>query len=275
MSPTKVSQQFVKAMAALRFQRREGGFAWQQNGTRAALDGRWLRVSTAETEIAAGTPRGMLGRPGLWTRQEGVHDGCAQLEFAVPTSVLMQLGDEDDTGAEAANAVADFVRWALATAKGKPPEGWTPPPRPEIEGWMKPGALTIQTGPHLMQAELIHAPDRLALRCAVVRIPNGLPAARRAWLRHMFSEAVRCWRLVRVGFEEAPPGQRGLVEVDFTGAPPSLLGEPLLSAGLDAVRWVAQWLADPAALVVDTDVVCHAIECCSPPATPGSNHRKE
>jgi hypothetical protein len=150
------------------------------------------------------------------------------------------------------------VQWALATESGEAPAGWQPPPREEIESWVPADRLTVQAGPLVRQGQLVCAPERLALRFALVHsIPAGLPEARREWLEEALAEAQDRWRLVRVGL--TADGAAALAEVDFTGCPRAAL-EVLFPTGLDALRWVVAGLVNVADFLADAGASCRALE---------------
>jgi hypothetical protein len=114
----------------------------------------------------------------------------------------------------------------------------------------------------LRQGELIHQPNRLAVRFPIVqRVPDDLPPRRREWLREVLIDGQNRWRMVRIGLAEEAGSSAALAEVDLSGCPHGLL-ESLFAAGLGALRWVVGWLVEAADFLVDGSVACRALEVC-------------
>jgi hypothetical protein len=137
-------------------------------------------------------------------------------------------------------------------------ENWKSPPRDQVLAWLAPEGLTIARGRHARQAELVADGPRLALRVAILpKIPRELSAPRAAWLDELLVETQAHWRMVRVGYVD---GRRSAAaEVDFSGAPPSML-EPLVRAGAAALRAAVCWSIRSADFLVDLDATCHCLE---------------
>jgi hypothetical protein len=226
-------------------------------------DGIWSTLAGSEPVIGIDPLRGQLGQPGLWKVIAGPEEKSLQRVFELPARVL-EVHEEDDDSEEATSPLSACLHWAMQTAEGQPIPGWQPPPRDELEAWIPPYGLAIQTGPIARQGFVICTPERLALRFPVApSIPPELPAARRAWLRELLLEAQNRWRMVRVGLSDSSVE----AEVDLTGAPAVVL-EALFRFSLDALRWVVHWLAYPANFLADPTISCRAWESCPLRAEP-------
>jgi hypothetical protein len=240
----------------LGFRRSRVGVGYRRDGLVFKTEGRWSTLQAAAAEADVAPLHGQLGRPGLWKPLPG--GGRPLSVFDLPHAALTAAADADEDE-EAAAPFEACLAWALATAEGRVPDGWAPPPRSEVESWLPPGGLTLQVGPFVRQGTLAHGPDRLALTFPVLpRIPDDLPESRRAWLAALLLDA-QTWRLVRVGLTDAPGHRAAYAEVDLTGAPAAAL-ECLMRTGLGALRWVVQWLVGPAAFLADGARACRALE---------------
>jgi hypothetical protein len=132
-----------------------------------------------------------------------------------------------------------------------------------VQSWFDPAALSVQEGPRVCQLELRHggtsAGPRLALVSPVVSFPPVLAAGRQACLFAVLAVAHELFRMVRIGTVRRPGRVVVVAEVDFSGAPHSLL--PLLvPAGLDALRWAIRRLIPILGLVVDSGVPSQALD---------------
>jgi hypothetical protein len=234
---------------ALGFTSQEG--AYRRNGTLLTPGRGWVALESAKPLPDANPLRGQLSRPGLWKLVRG--DGVRRI-FELPEAALSA---EEPDDAEETSSLRACVRWALDTDSGEIPAGWQPPPREEVETWLPVSRLIVQTGPAVRQGELVHSPERLAVRFALVHsIPEELNEGRRAWLEEVLAEAQDRWRMVRVGLTA---GSAALAEVDFTGCPRAAL-EVLFPTGLDALRWVVEGLVKVADFLADPPATSRALE---------------
>ena len=193
--------------------------------------------------------RGQLDRPGLWKLSVDAR-GAVRGVFELPPS-LMALAESDAARFE------DIAGWALATARGKTNQSWSPPAKAEVESWLPDGALTLQVGAIARQGALVLDDERLLFRFGIVHeIPQSLSAARKAWLRELLVEAQNRWRLVRIGMNGRADVQ---AQVDLTGAPHHAL-EELVHIGTDALRLVVSSLIEPADFLVNGAAGCRAVE---------------
>lgn len=200
-----------------------------------------------------------LGAPGLW---KTVRDGqAARRIFAVrevwfPNDDLLLTDDERSTS----DCVVD---WALATAEHRLPDGWVAPDRATIDTYLDKSRLTLVHGTFTRQMQIIHAPDRLALRLPILHtIPAALSELRLRWLRALLEEAQNRHHLLRLGLLRDGAQTAAIAEVDLSGVPPMLL-EPLLSRSCDALRWVVAWLVESADFLAQADVASRALEICA------------
>jgi hypothetical protein len=236
------------------FSRARPGDEYRCNGAVYRVEGRWSALRSAQPVPAADPLVDQLGKPGLWKWARDANGAGAVRVFDLPP--LASGPDAEDEG----SPLSACLEWALGTAHGRVPDGWQPPPRVQVDGWAPPAALTVHAGTLVRQATVVHGPGRLALTCPVLtRVPEGLPPARRAWLRELLIEAQDRWRMVRVGFGGEASAPAVLAEVDLSGSPPEV-AECLFGAGLTALRWVVEWLARPADFLADAARPSRALE---------------
>lgn len=195
-----------------------------------------------------------LGKPGLWKPVVGGQGKSVGREFHVPLRPLQDMGEA------ATLAIQACLEWAMATACEQLPEGWVPPPLQVVESWIPKGGLTLQSGPFVRQASLLHGSDRLAVRFPIVpEVSDRLSESRRAWLDELLIDGQNRWRMVRIGRGRISGRLTMEAEVDLSGAPHTVL-EDLFKTSLDALRWVVSWLVWPAGFLADKDVDCRAWE---------------
>jgi hypothetical protein len=214
----------------------------------------WSVLHTAAVQAAADSLSSQLGKPGLWKCIRTADGSGGRRVFELPSAVWQTNPDPEE------EAQSDFQAWALQTAAGRLPEGWQPPPRTEVEMWIPPAGLTVQAGPLVRQGELIHRPDRLALRWPILSaVPANLSPGRRDWLQQLLLDGQDRWRMVRLGLEGEEASPAAVAEVDFSGCPPVVL-QQVFGAGLGALRWVVEWLVRSADLLADPGALCRAVE---------------
>jgi hypothetical protein len=246
-------------LAALGFAPGAGAGTYELDGMEFRHDGAWCSLRTTSA-VPADPLRGQLGKPGLWKRVRNAGDR-AHLVFDLPA---MPHGDEADD--ESPDRDSSLLAWAVATLAGQVPAEWQAPPRRIVDGWLRPGVLTVQAGQLLRQCVLVHRPDRLALTCQLLSaISRELPDWRRAWLHEVVLDAQDRWRLVRFGLAGGDQPAI-LAEVDFTGCPPASL-ESVFAIGLGALRWVIAWLVQSADFLGEPGQPSRALEVCSPRAS--------
>ena len=146
-----------------------------------------------------------------------------------------------------------------------------PPPREEMEARVDPESWTVIRGGSIRRGRLVLDTRRCLLRFdAAPPFPQGIDAARLAWMEELLLDATRHWRMVRVATERA--GSPPQLEIDLSGAPRPLL-LALLPPALETLRWVVRWLAPPADLLAGDGDGCHLLEVPPPRARPAE--RKE
>ncbi len=246
-------------MLKLGFARAGDGF--RRDGMLFRKEGRWGCF-----ELVSPPPsdplREQLGAPGLW---KWVRNGeRARFVFEVPSEVLINADDEDPPDQGENSPFARCLAWAETAAEAKSPVGWQPPARHLLDAWLpQKQQLTVQSGAHVCQGELIYTPTRLALRFPIVSaLPADLPPARAFWLREVLRDAQDRWRMVRLGLAQEGEATAVIAEVDFTGAPGGA-SERLILAGLDGLRWVVTWLAESVEFLCDVTVTSQALELCA------------
>ncbi|MHC4415955.1 MAG: hypothetical protein ACYS0G_11785 [Planctomycetota bacterium] len=249
------------------FQRSRGGL-YRRNGFAVSVDRGWLCVQSGRATRSADPLRGMVGRPGLWRWVDDGSGWCRQV-FELPHVAWADRAADDTTGDRPRPGGA-CIDWAVATAAGAPPQGFSPPPPAHVEQLIPEGSKAVCAGEIVRACEVVSAPGRLALRCPLVSsIPDDLPEPRREWLEATILDAQRFWRMVRVGIDGEPPSV--VAEVDLTGAPVAILGS-LVPAAVDALRWVVAWAAKTAAVIV-SDVESKALAVGPVRAKPGKGAR--
>ncbi len=183
----------------------------------------------------AGEGVGALGTPGLWRRSG--REGDPLVVFDLPPLV-----GESQRGA--------WIDWAVATAAGRLPEGWTSPDRATLtECGLRPERLVARSDASTSLGELSVEEHRLALGFSLGTIPDDLPRTRRAWLAALVEDARSHWRLVRLESDR----RRVRAELDLSGAPHAALPS-LLPYALDALRQVVEWCLPPLRLVLDSSI---------------------
>jgi hypothetical protein len=244
-------------LAGSGFTRARPGDELRCNGTAFRFESGWSALRSAHPDDAADPLVGQLGQPGLWKwARDGNGAGFVRVFDLPPLALGRDGADAEDEG----SPLSACLEWALATAHGRLPDGWGPPPRAEVDGWAPPAALTVQAGPLVRQATVAHGPGRLALTCPLLtRVPEALPPARRAWLRELLLDGQDRWRMVRLGLSGEPHAPAVLAEVDLSGCPPEV-AECLFGAGLAALRWVVEWLARPIDFLADAARPSRALE---------------
>jgi hypothetical protein len=177
--------------------------------------------------------------------------------FELPDTVLALA--HDGCADEEEDPFTTCLTWALTTADGKVPEGWQPETAESLEALVPKNRLTVLAGTSVRQGELIHTPDRLALRFPIVPVmPLNLPTLRLAHLRAALGDAQNRWSLIRLGLAGIPPSSV-LAEIDLTGAPAIALGA-LISAGLDSLHNVVSRLVETSEVLTDAEVASVALD---------------
>ncbi len=206
-------------------------------------------------------PNDWLGRPGLWKPARfGRKEACVAFPF--PEFALGRPSSAPFADAERCPFQA-CLEWALATADGERPKGWTAPEADELEDWHGGGqALTVQKADVVRQIELTREPEvftaRLRLESA---IPGELPEPQRRWLHRLLAEGRDQWRLARTGLEfhdvnadsaDDRDDNEGrdrrsdaVAEVNLTGVP-APCAHRLFLASVDTLRWIAAALVPTA-----------------------------
>jgi len=235
----------------------------RHRGLHVAFDRRWVTVrakAAPKADPEAQMPWGPLGKPGLWKTVVAEKAGRARREFHLPLAALEDADAWPDDRQEADDPLRACLDWAAATVEGVVPDGWTSPPRGQVEAWIPSGGLVVRSGPLLCQGSLLHEPRRLALSFRLVgELSAEITPARRAWLGCVLADAQSRWRMVRIGMEGAPDRPEVRAEVDWTGAPHGVL-EALVPIGLDALRWVVAWSLWSVTFLSDARVTCRAWE---------------
>lgn len=246
-------------LVQLGFARDGEALFWQRNGTTFQTDGRWSSLCRKCEPADLDPLHGQLGKPGLWKLITGHTGTPSHWAFDLPPGLFAERRDDDPMNdPQSAPLLQAGLEWSLATADGKIPDNWQPPPRDEVESWLPPFGLTVQRGKYVRQGTLQWGANMLALRFPIVaQVPADLPAARLAWLREVLLDGQSRTRMARVGFTESGSVE---AEVDLRGAPHAVL-EHLLITGLESLRWLVQWL-EPADFLARAEAACRAVEVC-------------
>ena len=215
-------------------------------------------VFSAPWPVITDPLRDAIGTPGLW---KPVCDLTFRRMFAIHASWIadgetLLIADEE-------SVFACVVDWALATANGNGLTQWSAPEQTVIESYLEKSKLTLVHHSFTRQLQIVHTPNRLALRVSILlALPADLPDTRMRWLQNLLLEAQNAHHLFRLGFAQEGAQTSVIAEVDLTGVP-SILLEPLLSRSCDALRWVAAWLLEAAEFLAQADVASRALEICA------------
>jgi hypothetical protein len=233
---------------------------WRLSGTRFESDGRWSALRTNHNEPEYDPLTAPLGQPGLW-KTLPANGSPAQRLFDLPPVALADA-DDDDVLSEIPPEppLKACIAWAIATAQGRLPEGWQPPPRAEVEAWITDAGLTVQFRGIVRQGTLHHSQGRIAIRFPLVaRVPENLPEPRRRMLRAVLCDGQSRVRMARIG---VGPGGAIEAEVDLSGAPRGAL-EGMVGSGLASLRWLVEWLEIADFIASDAASACRAFEVCA------------
>jgi hypothetical protein len=260
-APPVAQTQLAERDAALSqrgFERHEDG--WRYDGFLFRSERSWLQLETAWADNADPLSA-QLGKPGPWKPiRAGQH---LRLLFAIQESIVRDCDRAATFGETEHSAFECAIDWALATAAGAPPNGWASPDRTLLDACLPKKQLTIVHGSYMRQVELIHAPDRLALRLQLVSsLSTELPGYRLRCLRSLLLEAQDRHHLVRLGLARDRTQTAVVAEIDLTGVPSALL-EPTISTSLDALRWVASLLVESADFIAEAAMASRALEICA------------
>jgi hypothetical protein len=214
----------------------------------------WL-VMTACTRVNPGDSPGE-NLPGLW---KPVDTGRGPRSvFEIPLGLLIHHEEEPDESASP--LLQATLQWALATFKGRLPDGWEPPSRETLDALLPESGLTVQVGSHLRQGELMVSPERLALQFPLIFfVPGELSATRRAWLNEWMNQAQRLWRLVRFRMTRRNQETGCYSEVNLSGVPPALAWNLTLT-GLECLQWAVSGLVETAQYLADASLSSEALD---------------
>lgn len=185
-----------------------------------------------------------LGRPGLWRDVDGAR------AFELPPLAFEGSGDAGGH----LPLDASLLEWAAATADGGVPEGWQPPSRAEVEGWIGARQLIAGSGARVTLGVIVCEPRRLALtfpnlaRTPAVQAPTA--RVRAAWLAEICAAVEGRWRLVRCGCDSEG---RVRAEVDLSGVSMALAPE-LVRLSFEALLCAVEWVLPSLHVVVDPGV---------------------
>ena len=221
--------------------------------------GDWLLLKAKSPARKKDFLTDQMGKPGLWKVLKEGRRTCQLFEFYLSalTGTEGDLHVDPDEGRSPFRAV---LNWAMQTLDGSHPDRWLSPPREELGALLPAGRLTVQSGAHARQGEVICEPNRLALRFPIVTsVPEGLSRKRQHWLRRLLSEAQNRWRMVRLGFIRDPSTVSVQAEVDLTGIPLETL-PGLVEIALAALRCAVEWVLASAVFVADPGRTCRALD---------------
>lgn len=231
---------------------RPDGRAYVRDGVVVRAEEGWL-LAEADGPPGPADAVGHTDRPGLWKLVRDGERDVRRFELPWPAAAGSAVLGADRLPA----ALADVLRWMLATAGGIVPPGWRPPPARELDVADDELILTAARGRLVRRGRVELDPRRLALRLPIVSpSPDALDDGRRAWLGAVAADAQAVWRMVRM---DASSGVTA--EVDLSGAPSVLIGA-LVRAGLAVLRGVGQWLVETADLLADPSVEAEALRVC-------------
>jgi len=226
----------------------DGGENFHRIGmTLETVDG-WGAISHPTFESGLALVASQMGRPGLW-RQFAV--GRAEFDFPPPELLAERVKFEE------------LLDWAMLTADGRLPRDWCAPPLEDIRAAAGDARLVAGAGALVVQGEIMHTETRLAIVFPeLLRLPEDLGPARRAWIENLTAAAQRRWRLVRIGSD--PSGAVLRAEVDLTGAPHHAL-DALVRLSISSLRTVIEWVLPTLRLAADPSVSSEILDT-QPPA---------
>lgn len=225
---------WLPAARDLGFTPEQNGLSFHRIGMTLTTDGGWASLGHPTFGAEGDAAVRQMGAPGLWRQF-----AAGRAEFDFPAREL--LGGRID--------FEDLLDWALLTADGRVPRGFSAPPESEVLAAIAPEKLLARAGRTVVRGEVLCSEDRVAIAFPrVLRIPEQLPAARRAWISLLCDDAQRRWRLVRIG--PASGGAALRAEVDLTGAPPEAL-DALARLAAASLRTVLEWVLPALQLAAD------------------------
>jgi hypothetical protein len=245
------------------FRRVRGRNEYRSDQFTLRFEKRWATLSTRSRPVGQDPLVEALGRPGLW--KPIVDSDGATWNFDLRVAEEHGLdGNVLDAEEEVHSTLVAMLGWALETADGHVPANLSAvgiPERDEIELAIPGGGLTIRSGSLVRQGELICDASRVALTVPILTDwASDLPAKRCEWLRLLLIDAQRRWRVARVGISDGASAEVR-AEVDLTGAPHFLLPR-LVQIGVDALRYLVEWLLTPAVFVSDPSNACELFDVC-------------
>jgi hypothetical protein len=216
----------------------------------------WLVLRAPRRTHARKLDLGPLDERGPW---KSVAEGRHRIRVAeLPARISGRISADADDATLSASPLQDAIRWTLRARDGFWDDSWNCPSRDQVLSWLSPENMTIASGRHARQAELVADGSRLALRAAILpTIPQELPAPRAAWLDELLMETQAHWRMVRTGYVDSRSS--AMAEVDFSGAPLSIL-EPLVRAGAAALHAAVCWSIRSADFLIDLQQTCYCLE---------------
>ncbi len=195
----------------------------------------------------------MLGRPGLWRAVR--RNGRIETSFACPPLALLEAATVGE-GASLDEQELALREWAGTTANDELSAGWCAPASELLADWLDPQRLTVRAGPHVAKGELESGAEHLRLIFSeLVRLDDGLPEPRRAWLRELCLDTQSRWQLVRFGIVDG----RVRAEVDLSGVPHAL-AEPLAGWALEALVFAVGWALPALVLIADPKLKSHVLD---------------
>ena len=225
----------------------------------------WLQFSLAEDSLPAAASvwgEDYLGRTGLW-KPGGTIAGKRRMVCEIPVAVFNSAAEPawDDDRDPCALLMEQTLEWIMATSDGELLENRQGPSPADLQDWLPPRALSIQTGSLARQAQVVCDGVRLALRVPLVaQVPAELSANRSAWLDCVLDHAQRRYRLVRLGRRKRQSNEVGIdAEVDLSGVPREI-GEMLVRVAMASLKNVSTRLLETVCLLCDPCVECHAWE---------------
>ncbi len=182
-------------------------------------------------------------------------NGGIETSFACPSLAPLEAAAMGE-GWSLVEQEAALREWARTTADDELSAGWCAPDSDLLADLLDSQRLTVRAGPHVAKGEFECGAERLRLIFSeLVRLDDGLPEPRLAWLRELCLDAQSRWQLVRFGVAAG----RVRAEVDLSGVPHAL-AEPLAGWALEALVFAVGWALPALVLIADPNLNSLALD---------------
>jgi hypothetical protein len=188
---------------------------------------------------------GQTGCPGLW--KYVTSNNIIKSRFELPPDILIfSVGNNNED--TAGSVFKEMISWAILTADQKTlPKNWSVPSLQDT-GFTK-NDFAIQHGRFIRHIRLINENQTLSLRMTILSLVPEIHKDRLHCLRRTLIDAQNRWHMVRIALGQ--PGQSITAEINFSGAPKSIL-EILIRTGLNILSEFFKWIVASVDFLADT-----------------------